>query len=87
MLSKMAEVYIDDILVKRRKYEDHYADLQQVFDPLQYFGMKLNPIKCAFGVSTNKFFGFLVIEQGIEVDPTQINAIQELKSPQSKKDV
>lgn len=49
--------------------------------------MKLNPIKCAFGVSTNKFLGFLVIEQGIEVDPAQINAIQELKSPQSKKDV
>lgn len=37
--------------------------------------MKLNPAKCAFKVSTSKFLGFFVIENGIEVDPTQVRVV------------
>ena len=75
MLGKTAEVYIDDILVKSKRWEDHYADLYQAFDLLQHFGMKLNPTKCAFGVSVGKFLGFLVTKRGIEIDLAQIKAV------------
>lgn len=40
--------------------------------------MKLNPEKCAFGVSSGKFLGFLVSNRGIEVNPAQIKAIKEI---------
>ena len=43
--------------------------------------MKLNLIKCPFGVSAGKFLGFLVTKRGIEIDSTQIKAVQELPSP------
>ena len=87
MLGKTIEVYIDDILVKSKKQEDHCADLQQAFDLLQHFGLKLNLAKCAFRVSVGKFLGFLVTGRGIEINSAQIKALQELPYSQSKKDV
>ena len=48
--------------------------------------MRLNPKKCVFGVIVGKIFGFL-ITKGIEVDPTKINAILEMKPPKIKKEV
>ena len=83
----MAEVYIDDILVESKRWENHCANLQQAFDLLQHFGKKLNPAKCAFGISIGKFLGFLVTEWGIEIDPSQIKGVQELLSPHNKKEV
>ena len=40
MLGKTTKVYIDDILIKNKKQENHCIDLQQAFDLLQHFGMK-----------------------------------------------
>ncbi|XP_075099298.1 uncharacterized protein LOC142176125 [Nicotiana tabacum] len=45
---------------------------------LRKFNMKLNPEKCAFGVSSGKFLGFLISNSGIEVNPAQIKAIEEI---------
>ena len=51
LLGSTMEVYIDDMLVKSKQRQDHATHLQQVFDILRKYGMKLNPVKCAFGVS------------------------------------
>ncbi|XP_074293473.1 uncharacterized protein LOC141620524 [Silene latifolia] len=49
--------------------------------------MKLNPAKCHVGVSAGKFLGYMVTIRGIEASPEQINAILELQSPKSVKDI
>ncbi|KAL0446191.1 UNVERIFIED_CONTAM: Retrovirus-related Pol polyprotein from transposon gypsy [Sesamum latifolium] len=49
-IGKNMEVYIDDMLVKSKRKEDHTQDLQACFGILQRFGMKLKPAKCTFGV-------------------------------------
>ena len=49
LLGKTMEVYIDDMLIKSKERSDHANHLQQVFDLLRTYGMKLNPAKCAFG--------------------------------------
>ena len=49
--------------------------------------MKLNPSKCAFGVASGKFLGFMVSHRGIEANPEKIKAILDMKSPQSIKEV
>ena len=54
------EVYIDDMLVKSVKAELHVAHLAKSFQVLENYNMKLNPTKCAFGVSDEKFLGFIV---------------------------
>ena len=79
LLESTMEVYIDDILVKSKQRLDHAAHLQQTFDLLRKYGMKLNPLKCAFGVSAGRFLGFMVTQRGIEANPSQLKAI--LQSP------
>ena len=54
------EVYIDDMLVKSNERPNHMKHLQETFELLRGHDMKLNPLKCAFGVSTYKFLGFMV---------------------------
>ena len=58
-------VYIDDLLVKLVKVELHVAHLVESFQVLKNYNMKINPTKCAFGVSAGKFLGFIVNSQGI----------------------
>ena len=69
LLSSTMEVYIDDMLVKSKQRLNHAAHLQQTFNLLREYGMKLNPLKCAFRVSVGRFLGFMVTQRGIEVNP------------------
>ena len=69
------EVYFDDMLIKSKKHFDHTKHIQEAFELLRKHNMKLNPLKCAFGVSSGKFLGFMVTERGIEANPIQLKAI------------
>ena len=60
LLRKTMEVCIDDMLIKSKERPNHTNHLQQVFDLLRTYGMKLNPTKCAFGVSAGRFLGFMM---------------------------
>ena len=60
LLGNTMEAYIDDMLVKSKERFDHAKHLQEAFELLQRYDMKLNPLKCAFGVSLGKFLGFMV---------------------------
>ena len=62
------EVYINDMLVKSKECSDHAMHLQEAFDLLREYGMKLNPTKCAFRVNTGRFLGFMVTQRGIEAN-------------------
>lgn len=66
------EVYVDDMLVKSKKATLHLANLEEAFGVLRHYGMKLNPTKCAFGVPSGNFIGFMVNERGIEANPEKI---------------
>ena len=59
-IGRNVQVYIDDMLVKSKWEDDHLNDLQETFDTLWSYNMKLNPSKCAFGVTARKFLGFMV---------------------------
>lgn len=54
-----------DLLVESKTSAQHLASLHEAFAVLRQYQMKLNPAKCAFGVSSGKFLGFLVSERGI----------------------
>jgi ribonuclease HI len=81
------EIYIDDLVVKSAEFVEHLADLRLVFKRMRKYKLEMNPLKCAFGVSAGRFLGFVVHENGIEVDPKKIEAINKIKEPTCKKDV
>ncbi|RVW28333.1 Retrovirus-related Pol polyprotein from transposon 17.6 [Vitis vinifera] len=87
LIGHSVEVYIDDIVVKSKTREQHILHLQEVFHLLRKYGMKLNPSKCAFGVSAGKFLGFMVSQRGIEVSPDQVKAVMETPPPRNKKEL
>ncbi|KAL4581685.1 hypothetical protein LXL04_006212 [Taraxacum kok-saghyz] len=86
-LGDTMEVYIDDMVVKSKKVEDHLRDLEDAFRILDEYNMKLNPAKCHFGVKAGKFLGYMVTKRGIEASPEQIKAVINLKAPTSVKDI
>ena len=75
------------MLVKNLCEDDHLDGLRETFDILRSYNMKLNPNKCAFGVTARKFLGFMVSQRGIEVNPKKIRAIMELEPPRTVKEV
>ena len=81
------EVYIDDMLVNSTTAELHIAHLSEAFQILREYNMKLNPAKCAFGVSAGKFLGFIVNNRGIEANPDKIKVVLDMPPPSSIKEV
>ena len=60
MVHQELEDYVNDIVVKSRRREEHFHVLRKVFERCRAFKLRMNPLKCAFGVSSGKFLGFLV---------------------------
>ena len=81
------EVYINDMLVKSIKAELHITHLAEAFQVLKSYNMKLNPIKCAFGVSSGKFLGFIVNNRGIEANPDKIKVVLDMLPLSNIKDI
>jgi hypothetical protein len=84
-IGRNMEVYVDDMLVKSAESVGHTHDLHEAFETLKQYEMKLNPAKCAFGVSARKFLGYMVLSRGIEANPEKIQAILEMQSPKTMK--
>jgi hypothetical protein len=87
LLGNTVEVYIDDIVVNSTEFSSHIADLRKAFDKMRRYGLKMNPRKCAFGVSAGKFLGFIIHEHGIEIDPDRIKSIRNVRPPTCKVEV
>jgi hypothetical protein len=87
LLGIIVEVYIDDIVVKSASLNSHLADLRLAFEKMHRYGLKMNPLKRAFGVSAGKFLGFIVHEKGVEIDPKNIESIKKAQAPTSKKEL
>jgi hypothetical protein len=66
--------YVDDIIIKSTKQQNHIVNLQETFANFRKACLKLNPEKCVFRVK-GKFLGCLVSTKGIEANPSKIEAI------------
>ncbi|KAK4395900.1 hypothetical protein Sango_1744300 [Sesamum angolense] len=83
MLHKNVECYVDDLVVKSKKRENHFHDLRKVFECLKGYQLKMNPSKCAFRVTSGKFFRFIVRQRGIEIEQAKIDAILRISEPRN----
>jgi hypothetical protein len=79
--------YVDDIVVASKKKAAYISDLAETFTNMCEARLKLNPEKCAFGVTRGKVLGCLVSTKGIEANPDNIKAIIQMHPPQTNKEV
>ena len=86
-IGRNMEVYVDNMLVKSKEELAHLDNLREMFATLKRYQMKLNPSKCVFGVALGKFLGFMVSQRGIEVNPEKVQAIINMASSRTVKEV
>jgi hypothetical protein len=76
LLGITLEIYIDDVIINLDSMDHHLAGLCLALERMCRYGLKMNPLKCAFSVSAGKFLGFIIHELGIEIDPNKIESIR-----------
>lgn len=81
------EAYIDDMVVKCKLATNHLTNPREIFNILKNHQLRLNVSKCAFGVGTGKFLGYMVTHRGIKANSDQIKTIQELEVPTKAKEL
>ena len=67
--------------------DHHLADLRLALERMRRYSLKMNSLKCAFGVSAVKFLDFIIHEKGIETDPKKIEVMKKVEAPACKKDL
>lgn len=81
------EVYIDNVVVKSKDFQQHLVDLKQALQRMRFHNLKMNPAKCHFGVMARNFLRFLVHSQDIGIDKNKAKAIIEASSPRKRKEL
>jgi hypothetical protein len=87
LIGKIVAIYIDDVVIKSLDHESHLDDVRKTLECTRKHGLKMNPNKCAFGISAGEFLGFMVHEGGIEVGKKSMNAIDEVVPPTNLKEL
>ena len=87
MMHRELEDYVNDIVMKSKRLEEHVQILRGIFERYRAFKLRMNPLKCAFRVSSGKFLGFLVHNKGIDVNPAKATAITTMKPPATVKEL
>jgi len=67
--------YIDDILIYSRTLKEHKQQVRKVLQKLKEAGLFIKPEKCEFSVQKTTFLGFIISEEGLEMDPEKVNAV------------
>ena len=84
---KICLVYLDDIIIFSRSFEEHVENLKEVFERLKEANLKLSPKKCHFFKKQVKFLGHIVSENGVSTDPSKIQAVKDWPVPKNVKEV
>ena len=79
--------YLDDIVVFSATFEQHVADLSEVFDRIAKAKLKIKPPKCSFGKSGISYLGFIISPKGVECDPANTEKVANFREPTSRKEV
>ena len=84
---KVCLIFLDDVIVFSRTFEEHIERLAQVFAKLRENNLKLSPKKCCFFQRKVSYVGHVVSEQGIEPDPRKIEKVKQWPRPKNAEEV
>ena len=84
---EVALVYLDDVIVFGRNFEEHLKRLELVFQRLSENELKIKGSKSNFLQKRVSFLGHIISESGVKVDPEKVRVVEKMKKPSSLKDV
>jgi hypothetical protein len=76
-------IYLDDILIFNKTWEEHLKHIQQVLGTLRQHKLYANLEKCSFDMQRIQYLGYIMDEQGVHVDPTKIQVIHDWSAPKT----
>ena len=79
--------YLDDLLIASQNDQDHLHHLEQVFDRLLRYGLKINLEKCSFFSSRVEYLGFTITPGEIRPGKLKAKVIEEYQPPDTVKKV
>ena len=80
-------VYLDDIIVLGRSFEEHLKNLQSVLQRLRQAGLRLKLSKCLFFQHQVKYLGHIISREGVATDPAKTQKVADWLVPTSKREV
>ena len=85
LIGKFCFVYMDDILVFSKSFDDHIDHIRQVSERLRDAKLTCRVDKCSFGKTKVKYLGYIISEKGIQKDPKKESAVREFPVPNNTK--
>lgn len=82
---KIALVYVDDVLIFSRTFEEHLHHLNLVFQRLRKAKLTLKPSQCCLAQSKVMYLGHYISGKGVEVDPEKTSAVANYPNPKTVK--
>ena len=80
-------VYLDDIIILGKNFNDHLTNIQSVFQRIRDAGLKLKPTKCMFFQEKVDYLGHVVSRSGVSVDPTKVEKVKNWPLPKTSREV
>lgn len=84
LLGDTCLVYLDDIIIVGRDFDDHLGKLEQVLSKLREANLKLSPKKCSLFKRKVNYLGHVISKDGIQTDPEKISAVKDWPIPRDK---
>ncbi|GJU72805.1 reverse transcriptase domain-containing protein [Tanacetum coccineum] len=86
-ISQNLEIYVDDLVIKIHTETELLRDIEETFRTLRKINMKLNPKKCTFRAAEGMFLRYMISPEGIKLCPDKTEAVLQLPSPRTIKEV
>ena len=86
-LDDFVTCYLNDLLIYSETYEEHVKHIKAILEKLREANLPIDIDKCEFYVQKVKYLGLIIITEGIEMDPTKVEAIQSQETLRNVKDV
>ena len=84
---KICLVYIDDVIITGRNFQEHLHNLKEVFERMKEANLKLKPSKCKFCSTKVEFLGHIVSREGVQPDPRKVEKVMSWPEPTTRKEV
>lgn len=79
--------YLDDIVIVTETFEEHVEILSRIADKFRYAGLTISASKSKFGYKRLKYLGHIIDEDGIAMDKSRLEAIENYPQPTCVKDI